>query len=59
MPLIITIITPFMNRVHKEVQQSGELVLSMLLLIQNSTILSVCDVHTQCIWSTATWYLDH
>ena len=59
MPLIITIVTLLMNRVHKEVQKSGKLVLSMLLLIQKSTILSVCDVHTHCIWSTATWYLDH
>ena len=41
-----------MNRVHKEAQQSGELVLSMLLLIQKSSIL-------KCLWCAHTVYLKH
>ena len=34
MPLIIAIVTPLMNRVHKEMQQSGEMV-----FVDDATIL--------------------
>lgn len=58
-PLKIAIVTPLMNRVHKEVQQSGELVFVDATSNTEEHNLKVFVMCTQRLWRTTTWSFNH